>query len=783
MFLLARKKYYLIFLILLSSGVSSQENLVVSSYASLFELSLQEILSMRVEIGNLTATQVNKSPAAITIISRDQIQRTPARNILDLIEVYVPGVLLMSHLSSGPRLRIRGMGERHYHTLLLVNGKPVNEKAFQGSMVELRNWDLSDIERVEVVRGPGSVTHGPGAIAGVINIITRKATAEDGVEVGLDYNHTYDSRAIKISHAGNMAGADTFFHVSYTRTKGVEDVDLYQLLGNGGLGYKGTDDFSGAEANPLQAYYADFDDEPQIKLYGDINLDNWRFWFRYNNSGQTNTSAQKEIQGEFQDWRSFQNRYYILTLENKLELSDRLNLNSRVTFDSEDYMETKAKQATLSNTHELNRSYGFSVDEINLRSTLNFLADEDLSWATAFEFSQDSIGAPWGEPSGSFLASAGGQFFIEKDSVYDGGEDGGGGTIKSSKVAEYTDGWSSNTYSVSTELKYQLAQALQLTASARVDKNDFTKYMTSPRIAVLYEFNDENILKLSWQKALRMNTILELYWLDLNDLEQEPEHITTTEITYSRLHNENLHFSFTTFYNDSEVYAWDSSGNNASLVGTIEAYGLEPELAYRTETISFGINHSFFELLDWDYLLKAADGSSRQDVSYSDVYNIKDYLTRTSTGNSLNYWANQHSKLFFDMNINDSWSVHVDARIIWEYEYGNDLFKMYNNAFADVDVAALSADDLADYNEAKDWLDQYNEALDDKDAYGKDIRLNASITWDLLALNASLMLYGQNLINFTDNKRQKSLFVSKTLPFAAWVEEPRMIGLRYSQKF
>ena len=773
----------MVLLVLFSAVVSAQENLVVSNYASLFKLSLQEILSMRVEIGNLTATQVNKSPAAITIISRDQIVRTPARNILDLIEVYVPGVILMSHFSSGPRLRIRGLGERHYHTLLLVNGKPVNEKAFQGSMVELRNWDMSDIERVEVVRGPGSVTHGPGAIAGVINIITRKATAEEGLEVSLDYNDTYDSRAIKISHAGNMAGADTFFHISYTRTKGVKDVDLYQFLGKGGLGYKGTDDFSGAEADPLQAYYADFDDEPQIKLYGDIKLDNWRFWFRYNNSGQTNTNAQKEIQGEFQDWRSFQNRYYILTLENKMELSERLKLSSRFTFDSEDYMETKAKQLTLSNTHELNRSYSFSVDEINLRSTLDFQPNEDLSWATAIEFSQDTIGAPWGDPSGSFLVSAGGQAFIVKDSVYDGGEDGGGGTYKSSKVAEYSEGWSSNTYSLSSELKYQLLSELQLIASARVDKNDFTKNMYSPRVAALYEFNDENILKLSWQKALRMNTMMELYWLDLNDLEQEPEHITATEITYSRLQNENLHFSLTTFYNDSEIYAWDSSGRNASLVGTIESYGIEPELAYRTETISFGINHSFFELLDWDFLLKEADGSTLQDVSFSDVYYIKDYITRTSAGNSLNYWANQHSKLFFDMNINDSWSFHVDARIIWEYEYGNDLFKMYNNAFAQVDVGALSEGDLADYTEAKDWLDQYNAALDDKDAYGKDIRLNASVTWDISSIDASLMLYGQNLINFTDNKRQKSLFVTKTLPFAAWVEEPRMIGLRYSQKF
>jgi len=784
MSLLICKKPYLVLLVLFSAVVSAQENLVVSNYASLFKLSLQEILAMRVEIGNLSATALSKSPAAITIINREQIERTPARNPLDLLEVYVPGMMMVSHFTAGPRLRMRGLGERHFHTLLLVNGRPINDKAHEGSMVELRNWDMADIERIEVVRGPGSVTHGPGAIAGVINIITRKAQAAEELAVTLDYNPTYKSRALKLSRTGEVAGVDSFLHLSYTRTEGA-DHDIYQMLGNNGLqGYKGTADFpSGSnESNPLQGYYADYQGKPQIKLFWDMNVSEaWRFWLRFNNSGQTDTHVKKEFTSGFEDFRIFNSRYYILSLDNNHTLSDLISFKGRLSVSSQELIETKAKVLTLDHQSKLHRNYGYAVDEVNFRSTVNVTPFEGLSWATGLELSQDTIGAPWGESSSNFLARAGKQSFIVKGSIFDGGETGGNGTIKSGDVAEYTSGWSTNTYSLSTELKYQMLESLQLTASGRVDKNDQTKNMYSPRVALLYELDDENILKVSWQKSVRMNTMLELHWLELNDREQDPEHTSTSEISFSRLQNENLHLSITAYFNDSEIYSWD--GSNVNLVGTIEAYGLEPELAWRTDTFALGVNHSYFELLDWNFLLESADGSVDQGVSYSDTFVIKEYLTRTDTGSSLTDWVNQHTKLFFDMNINERWALHVDARIIWKYDYGEDLFEMYNNAFAQVDTSALSAEDLADYNEDKGWLEAFNQTIDDKDPYGKDIRLNASLTWDLPAWDASVMLYGQNLLNFTDNKRQKVNFATRTVPIVSWVEEPRVIGLRYSQKF
>ena len=763
-------------LFLLCLGFSS--TLQAEPNDNFFSLSLKELMQIQIKTSTLTATPLNQIPASITIISQEQIQRTPARNLMDLLVVYVPGLMVISNFDTGPILRIRGLGERHVQTLLLVNGKPVNQKTHQGSMVELRNWDMADIERVEVVRGPGSVTHGPGAISGVINIITKQANNEKGLRMALDYNDKYESKGLKLSYGTNIGGSDVLLHGSYTRTKGVTDYDVFQTLKNGELGYKGTEAFTGTDAFPLQAYYGDFDDKPQIKLYLDLDFnENWRFWSRYNNSGQTNPATQRLAQGQMRDWRTFQSRYYIASLENTINISQQLQLSSSLTYDSEDSIELKAKQADLANTHELNRSFSFSENETHFKVSLVYTPAEVLSFATTFEYSHDYISAPWGDPAGSFLVKTGGKAFITEDSVYFG--DGSGGTIKESKVAEFTHGWSTNTYSLAAELKYQLTPKLQTIVSGRVDKNDQTQNMYSPRVALVYLQDENNILKISWQRSLRMNTLIELHWLDFNDLEAAPEHNSTYELSYSLLHNENLQYSVTAYHNESEIFSWD--GDNANLVGVIKAYGIEPELSFRTETISFGINHSFYKLTDWNFLLKQEDGSVLQTVSYSDQNYTKDFLTLTGSGDALTNWANQQTKLWLDYQLNENWSFHMNARIIWEYEYGNDLFDMYQKAYVNVDQSSLNNNELAKYNEDKNFLQTFNQTINDKDIFGKDIRLNISFTWQLPFMdNAQLKLYSQNIVNFTDNKRQKHNFTTNTLPAMGWVEEPRTIGITFS---
>ena len=138
-----------------------------------------------------------------------------------------------------------------------------------------------------------------------------------------------------------------------------------------------------------------------------------------------------------------------------------------------------------------------------------------------------------------------------------------------------------NTYSLSSEIKYQASEALQLIVSARVDKNDLTDILFSPRIAMLYEMSKKNSMTASWQRSLRMNTMMELYWLDINNEEPDPEHNTTFEVSFRHLENENFYYSLTSYYNESEIYAW--AGSNVDLVGVIKSFGIEPEISFHSK--------------------------------------------------------------------------------------------------------------------------------------------------------------------------------------------------------
>ena len=170
------KKYFYFFLFIVSTLPHSA---IAQQNTPYFDMSFDELLNTEV-YGPAALTKLSrlKTPASATTISEEDIKYSAARNIYDLIETYVPGAFWMNN-ENGPNLGMRGiLVDYNYKYLLLVNNRAVNSKAHSGAKSELEQWDLSDIQRIEVVRGPGSVTYGPGAVAGVINIITHDSQSK-----------------------------------------------------------------------------------------------------------------------------------------------------------------------------------------------------------------------------------------------------------------------------------------------------------------------------------------------------------------------------------------------------------------------------------------------------------------------------------------------------------------------------------------------------------------------------------------------------------------------------
>ena len=116
-------------------------------------------------------------PSSITVIGRDEIEKSAARTIVDLLQGR-PG-LQVAKFSSNPQdaiVDVRGFNNGSgagLRTMVLVDGRKVN--TVTGNSVDWAALPLENIERIEIVRGPGAALYGDGAVGAVIQIITRKA--------------------------------------------------------------------------------------------------------------------------------------------------------------------------------------------------------------------------------------------------------------------------------------------------------------------------------------------------------------------------------------------------------------------------------------------------------------------------------------------------------------------------------------------------------------------------------------------------------------------------------
>lgn len=316
------------------------------SREELMEMSLKDLIDVKVTTGNITGVKIKNSPSAITIITNEQIQISQAKNLGDVLEIYVPGLILMTH-SEGNKIGIRGLiAAENYKLLLLVNGQNLTNLTYEGVITEIDMWDMNDIERVEVIRGPGSVTYGTGAIAGVINIITKTGTkATPTFKGGINYNPTYRSKGGYFHYSKKTDKFGLYAYTSIQKTTGQENPSYYRM--NGDL----TDDnryIGEGEDNNAQAqdYLADGLDRPQIKAHIDFQVkDNFRVWTRYTQSGQTHNMTSKRLITDEnglvidqQNRRHVSTRAFSIFPKYDLKLSKKSTLKSTLGYDSQEYI-------------------------------------------------------------------------------------------------------------------------------------------------------------------------------------------------------------------------------------------------------------------------------------------------------------------------------------------------------------------------------------------------------------------------------------------------------------
>jgi len=277
------------------SGVSSQ---------------LESIINSLIGVASKKSVSLRNSPAIVTLITEEEIERSGARDLIDVLRL-VPGIDFGSDVQGVVSIGIRGNWAHEGKVLLLLDGQEMNEILY--SSLQLGNhFDVSQIKRIEIIRGPGSAIYGGYAEYGVINIITKSGADIHGVSASVS--------------DGEMQNAFGHRNISVAAGNKINDFQ-YSLAG-----------FFG-EGNRSDATYTDFSGN-SYSMAGNSNLDpeninlglsykGWSFRGIYDNYEMTTRDNYGTILSQ-----AYPNNFLSEFAELKYEakLSDKITLTPLVNF-------------------------------------------------------------------------------------------------------------------------------------------------------------------------------------------------------------------------------------------------------------------------------------------------------------------------------------------------------------------------------------------------------------------------------------------------------------------
>lgn len=579
------------------------ENAADSDMDDFFELSPAELANTPIEIASGSARPATRAAGVTTVITADQIKAMGATDLNQVLET-VPGFhVSIDPLTNDPIYSVRGIrNSTGAQVLVLLDGTRLSVPYFGGRTIGFR-MPTQNIQRVEVIRGPGSAVYGADAFAGVVNIISKNADEIDGTVVGGRVGN-FNSQSGWGQHGGTWVGWDVAASLQYQRSNG----DSGRIIDSDSQ--SGIDSVLGTAASrapgPLDSRFELWNAQLGLKRrHWDL-----KFWA----SNQNDVGVRAGIGGAL-DPNGF--------IENENYLGD-------VRFSSEDYFDDLEFQAHLSYLYS---DVSTMLHLFPQNALLPIGADGNLDFvnpAGLVTFTDGFIGAPGrtqhvpsieltgiynGFTAHSLRLSAGYRYESigtnERKNFGPGVINGlqpivtGRLTDVSGSPFVYLEDRDRSIWSVSVQDEWSLAPAWLLTAGLRYDYySDFGSTL-NPRVALVWSVTDELTTKLLYGRAFRAPSFAEQATINnpvfLGNSNLDPETINTVELAFEFIPETNITTGLNLYYyqiSDLIQPLPDAGATTVTVQNAGDQAGYGFEIEWDWQIIDrFGINGNYA----WQY--------------------------------------------------------------------------------------------------------------------------------------------------------------------------------------
>jgi len=547
---------------------------------------MEELSRVKVIIASGIEQTIDDAPAVVTVITAEDIKLTGATNLTDILES-VPGVhIRASTFAFRPLVRMRGANS--FQTLLMVNGVPMKDLMWAFG-IYWKGLPASIIERVEVIRGPGSALYGADASAGVINVITKTAAKIEDTQFGVRAG-SFDSQSAWMQSGGQWQGFDIGMTADLSTTDGHDP--YIKRDAQSALDEKFNTNASYAADN---AQYGWQNQDIRFSI-AQGNLSFLASYMHHENLETGITGA-----GILDPVTSAEDqRYDFDFIYNNKNFSDKWGIEAKLHYQDLNYTSNNGFQE---NPPGATFSDGLYPDGVinKMRSAEQQVLFETSGLYSGFDHHQIRIGAgyKWQDlykveqyinrgigPDGNILP-AGGPVVNISDTPYAFAPE------KARRIHyffaqdswDFTDNW-------------------KLTMGARYDYYSDFGDTVNPRLALIWETTDKLTTKLMYGQAFRAPSFQELYANTsraLANADLKPEKSDTLELAFSYAATNNLQLGINLYQLKIKdfIRALPSSGNSISQYqnsGKHKTMGIEMEASWQAgKNLKLSSNYSFRE--------------------------------------------------------------------------------------------------------------------------------------------------------------------------------------------